>query len=186
MGAVVYHCAIARWSLRPKSVVSTTHPPTFVLIFMLIMLSGQSGRGKDKRRIPSEDGCGPHSNQPTSTASLGKTKLTHNPGLRILDSSLRYGVCFHYGCILEERGLSMATLTIKNVPETLHKRLKESAVQHRRSINSEAISCLEKVLVATRVDPQEFLAEVRAMRERMPSMYVTEEFLRAAKNEGRP
>lgn len=80
----------------------------------------------------------------------------------------------------------MATLTIKNVPEKLHQRLKESAVQHRRSINNEAISCLEKVLVATRVDPQEFLAEVRAMRDRMPRMYVTEEFLRAAKNEGRP
>ena len=46
-------------------------------------------------------------------------------------------------------GLIMATLTIKNVPEKLHKRLKESAVQHRRSINSEAISCLENVLVGT-------------------------------------
>ena len=79
----------------------------------------------------------------------------------------------------------MATLTIKNVPEKLHQRLKESAAQHRRSINSEAISCLEKVLVSTRVDPQVFLAEVRALRKRMPRMYVTEEFLRAAKNEGR-
>jgi len=80
----------------------------------------------------------------------------------------------------------MATLTIKNIPEKLHKRLKESAVQHRRSINSEAISCLEKVLVATRVDPKEFLAEVDALRKRMPHAYLTEEFLRAAKNEGRP
>ena len=38
----------------------------------------------------------------------------------------------------------MATLTLKNVPEKLHKRLKESAAQHRRSINSEAICCLER------------------------------------------
>ena len=37
----------------------------------------------------------------------------------------------------------MATLTIKNVPEKLHKRLKESAAQHRRSINSEAILALK-------------------------------------------
>ena len=80
----------------------------------------------------------------------------------------------------------MATLTIKNVPEKLHQRLKESALQHRRSVNSEAITCLEKVLVPSRVDPQEFIAEVRALRQRMPHMYVTEEFLRAAKNEGRP
>ena len=80
----------------------------------------------------------------------------------------------------------MATLTIKNVPEKLHKRLKENAALHRRSLNSEAIFCLEKVLVATRMDPKEFLAQVDAMRKRMPFVNLTEEFLRAAKNEGRP
>jgi plasmid stability protein len=81
----------------------------------------------------------------------------------------------------------MATLTIKNIPERLLTRLKESATQHRRSINSEAICCLEKVLgVHHRVDPKEFLAEVGAMRKRMPYVNLTEEFLRAAKNEGRP
>jgi len=79
----------------------------------------------------------------------------------------------------------MATLTIKNVPEKLHKRLKESAALHRRSINSEAISCLETVLVGKRLDPREFLAKVDAMRKRMPRFHITEEFLRAAKNEGR-
>jgi plasmid stability protein len=79
----------------------------------------------------------------------------------------------------------MATLTIKNIPEKLCKRLKQSATQHRRSINSEAISCLEKVLTSTRMDPREFLSEVDALRKRMPRAYITEEFLRAAKNEGR-
>jgi len=80
----------------------------------------------------------------------------------------------------------MATLTIKNVPEKLHRQLKQSAAQHRRSLNSEAIYCLETVLASSRVDPKEFLAEVRALRKRMPRAYITEEFLRAAKNEGRP
>ena len=79
----------------------------------------------------------------------------------------------------------MATLTIKNIPEKLRKRLKESAAQHRRSMNSEAISCLESVLVSSRVDPQEFLAQVRAMRERMPRVFLTGKDLRAMKNEGR-
>ena len=79
-----------------------------------------------------------------------------------------------------------ATLTIKNVPEKLHKRLKASAVQHRRSLNSEVISCLEMVLAPRRVDPREFLAEVRAMRERMPHVHLNDEFLRAARNWGRP
>ena len=80
----------------------------------------------------------------------------------------------------------MATLTIKNVPEKLHKRLKESAALHRRSINSETICCLEKVLGVHRVDPKKFLAEVQAMHKRMPYVHLTEELLRAAKNEGRP
>ncbi|MDP6227489.1 MAG: Arc family DNA-binding protein, partial [Dehalococcoidia bacterium] len=37
----------------------------------------------------------------------------------------------------------MATLTIKNIPDGLCHRLRESAKQHRRSINSEVIVCLE-------------------------------------------
>ncbi len=80
----------------------------------------------------------------------------------------------------------MATLTIKNIPEKLRKRLKESAAQHRRSINSEAISCLETVLISTRVDPVEFLEQARALRQRRRRLYLTDRFLRAAKNEGRP
>jgi plasmid stability protein len=80
----------------------------------------------------------------------------------------------------------MATLTIKNIPEKLRERLKESAAQHRRSINGEAICCLEKALVDNRVDPEEFLARARALRARMPRVFVTERDLRAAKNQGRP
>jgi plasmid stability protein len=80
----------------------------------------------------------------------------------------------------------MATLTIKNIPEKLRKRLKKSAAQHRRSINGEAIICLEKVLVGNRVDPQDFLAQVRSLRARMPRVFVTERDLRVAKNQGRP
>jgi antitoxin FitA len=80
----------------------------------------------------------------------------------------------------------MATLTIKNIPEKLRKRLKKSAAQHRRSINGEAIICLEKVLVGNRVDPEDFLAQVRSLRARMPRVFVTERDLRVAKNQGRP
>ena len=80
----------------------------------------------------------------------------------------------------------MATLTIKNVPEKLRERLRESAAQHRRSINGEAISCLEKALIGNRLDPEEFLAQVRSLRARMPRVFVTERDLRAAKNQGRP
>ncbi len=36
----------------------------------------------------------------------------------------------------------MATLTLKNVPDDLYRRLKEQAAAHRRSLNQEAIECL--------------------------------------------
>jgi antitoxin FitA len=79
----------------------------------------------------------------------------------------------------------MATLTIKNVPKKLHQRLKQSAAEHRRSLNSEVIARLESVLISRRIDPQEFLARARALRERTPGLRVTEEDLRQAKSEGR-
>lgn len=37
----------------------------------------------------------------------------------------------------------MPTLTLKNVPAHLHRRLKLQAQEHKRSLNREAIFCLE-------------------------------------------
>ncbi|MCQ8103334.1 Arc family DNA-binding protein, partial [Methylomonas sp. SURF-2] len=42
----------------------------------------------------------------------------------------------------------MPALTIKNIPDSLYEQLKSAAELHRRSINSEVLVCLEKVLVA--------------------------------------
>jgi antitoxin FitA len=39
------------------------------------------------------------------------------------------------------------TLTLKNIPDDVYERLKLSAQTHRRSMNSEAIVCLEAVLL---------------------------------------
>ena len=42
------------------------------------------------------------------------------------------------------------TLTLKNIPDDVYTRLKLSAELHRRSLNSEAIVCLEAVLLPTK------------------------------------
>ena len=79
----------------------------------------------------------------------------------------------------------MPTLTIKNIPRELHKRLKEGAAEHRRSINSEVIACLERSLMSRPPDPEKFLARVREARERVADetgIFVTEKDLRQAKN----
>lgn len=59
------------------------------------------------------------------------------------------------------------TLTLKNVPDDVYDRLKWCAEAHRRSINSEAIVCLESVLVPARTSPDERLARARALREKL-------------------
>ena len=60
------------------------------------------------------------------------------------------------------------TLTLKNVPDEVYERLKASAEMHRRSLNSEAIVCLESVLVPGRVSVGERLARARALRAALP------------------
>lgn len=80
----------------------------------------------------------------------------------------------------------MATLTIKNLPNQLYERLRAQARRHRRSINSEAIVCLEQVLVSRRTDPEADLEKIRRLRQEMVDVYVTDSDLQAAKNEGRP
>ncbi|HEV2492324.1 MAG TPA: hypothetical protein VG204_04555 [Terriglobia bacterium] len=81
----------------------------------------------------------------------------------------------------------MATLTIKNIPDRLIVRLKQDAKRHRRSVNSEVIVYLEKVLTSRRVDPEEFLETARALRASTTKrLFVTDRELREAKRWGRP
>jgi antitoxin FitA len=56
------------------------------------------------------------------------------------------------------------TLTLKNIPDEVYERLKTSAELHRRSLNSEAIVCLESVLMPGRTSPAERIARARAIR----------------------
>ena len=60
------------------------------------------------------------------------------------------------------------TLTLKNIPDVVYDRLKLSAEAHRRSMNSEAIVCLETVLLPAKVTPAERLARARELRAALP------------------
>ena len=57
------------------------------------------------------------------------------------------------------------TLTLKNIPDEVYQRLKHAAEIHRRSMNSEAIVCLEAVLMPKRLSASERLARASALRE---------------------
>ncbi len=59
------------------------------------------------------------------------------------------------------------TLTLKNIPDEIYTRLKTSAELHRRSINSEAIICLEAILAPGRFDAGERLRRARLLRSQI-------------------
>ncbi len=77
------------------------------------------------------------------------------------------------------------TLTLKNIPDAVYQRLKQSAELHRRSLNSEAIICLEAVLVPVQESPSERLARARVLRAELPAKKYEVSEIDAAKRQGR-
>lgn len=81
----------------------------------------------------------------------------------------------------------MATnLTLKNIPDDVYERLKTSAELHRRSINSEAIVCLETVLTPTKITTTERIARARALRSELPAKKFKASDIDKLKRAGRP
>jgi len=78
----------------------------------------------------------------------------------------------------------MTTLTLKNIPEELHRRLRESAARHHRSLNREIIALLEEKLAPQRADVEKELEAVRRLRANLPS--ADHSLIDAFKREGRP
>ncbi len=71
-----------------------------------------------------------------------------------------------------------AALTLKNVPDAVVERLKAAAAINRRSVNSQAIVCLEAVLMPDQPavresvavpSTEELLARLRQLRGRLPA-----------------
>lgn len=77
------------------------------------------------------------------------------------------------------------TLTLKNIPVEVYERLKASAETHRRSLNSEAIVCLESVLLPKRMTASERLARARALRAALPDSKFQAKDISAYKEEER-
>ena len=78
------------------------------------------------------------------------------------------------------------TLTLKNIPEAVYDRLKLAAEMHRRSLNSEAIVCLESVLMPTKMMPSERIARARELRATLATGKFRARDIDAAKREDRP
>jgi len=80
----------------------------------------------------------------------------------------------------------MANITIKGLPDHLYKLLKLQAEREHRSINGEAIACLERELISRKIDVDAVLAAADKLRSKLKGPPLTDEFLRKAKDDGRP
>jgi plasmid stability protein len=81
---------------------------------------------------------------------------------------------------------AMATsLTLKNIPDEVYQRLSKAAEMHRRSLNSEAIACLEAALVPSTVTPRERLARARRLRAELGTVTFDASDIDAYKRQGR-
>lgn len=101
--------------------------------------------------------------------------------------SITIGRRFHFGLVSVPLVgfLPMATMTLKNVPQALYDLLKKSAERNQRSMNREAIVCLEQALSGGRIDVAEVLSRARALRGRTSGIFIRDSELNRAKREGR-
>lgn len=82
-------------------------------------------------------------------------------------------------------GFLMATITLKDIPRPIHSALKARARQHGRSLNREALACLEATVSPVKVDVDALLLRIRDHRATIPG-HLDEDLLIAAKHAGRP
>lgn len=78
----------------------------------------------------------------------------------------------------------MASVTVKDLPEKLHRQLKARALQNRRSLNREIIAVLEAAAAPHKVDPDVLLSRAASLRRRIGGR-LTDSDLAALRQAGR-
>lgn len=78
----------------------------------------------------------------------------------------------------------MNNLTVRNIPDRIHKRLKKRSELSRRSINSEIIACLEETLFPDKNEVQEIIKKSQEIRSNQ-NFEITLSELEEAKSYGR-
>ncbi|MFT3817386.1 MAG: Arc family DNA-binding protein [Rubrivivax sp.] len=77
------------------------------------------------------------------------------------------------------------TITLKGIPDDVYQQLKLSAEVNRRSLNSEAIACLETMLLPRKATALEHIAKAREIRAVLQRGAFKPEDIDRAKREGR-
>ena len=81
----------------------------------------------------------------------------------------------------------MRAITVKNIPDNLYQRLKQSATENRRSINSEILVCIEQTVQSQKHEGvNDILARARKMRQKTGGPMLTDRKFNEMKTAGRP
>lgn len=80
----------------------------------------------------------------------------------------------------------MPTITLKNIPDDVYSRLKETAQRHRRSLNSEILVCLERSLMPRPLSVDDALSNARRLRQGVVGPPFSHEEIDEARRSGRP
>lgn len=75
-------------------------------------------------------------------------------------------------------------MTIKNIPEVIHRRLTASAKVHGRSLNKEIISILQKQILPSPSTKNDLLERIRQRRKKI-NIHLTQNELKKMIREGR-
>jgi plasmid stability protein len=78
------------------------------------------------------------------------------------------------------------TITLKNIPDDIYASLKCAAEAHHRSLNSEVIACLERVLLPARISHEAHLAQARQIRDELKGRKFRASDIRKIIAQGRP
>lgn len=76
-------------------------------------------------------------------------------------------------------------ITIRDIPDEVYKKLKEQAELHHRSINSQVIHFLEKMVRSHRPDPDQIISQAKKLRRQAKGSLTMEEIQNAI-DTGRP
>lgn len=79
----------------------------------------------------------------------------------------------------------MKSITLKNIPPSVHAGLKKRAKQHGRSLNKEALACLERSVAPARCNANAMLLDIQAHRASLPGK-LHDDLIIMARTEGRP
>ena len=79
----------------------------------------------------------------------------------------------------------MVSMTLKNIPDKLHRRLRERAKAHGRSLNKEILASLEQVAYARRITVPDYLSRVERVHRQIDFQVTFDEIQKAIES-GRP